>query len=209
MTRALGLVLAAVGALVGALCLVLAADLARVESELAADDTRFHARPAAAGYWDTDTLLPSKLATTVAGLDDDLAHRRAVQAFWRSGPRRPVEERKRLVAQRALAQQLLTELEGFAPTPERRSQIANLRGVLALVATADEGDRRALAVAAADNFARAILRDPGNEDAKFNLEVALKNSGNTVGSGEGTGGSGSRKGTEFGGSAVSGAGAGY
>ena len=81
--------------------------------------------------------------------------------------------------------------------------------MLALVATDDEGDRRTLAVAAAENFSRAILRDPANEDAKFNLEVALKNVDESVGGGEGDGGGGGRKGTEFGGSAVSGAGAGY
>ena len=77
MTRVAGLVVAAVAAAAGALCLLLAADLARVERELAADDTRFYARPAAAGYWDTETLLPSSLAVRLAGLDDDLAHRRA------------------------------------------------------------------------------------------------------------------------------------
>jgi hypothetical protein len=120
-----------------------------------------------------------------------------------------VEEREQYVAERARAQQLLTAAEPHAPTPERRAQIANLRGVLALVGTSEDGNRRKLAQAAADNFSRAVQRDPTYEDAKFNLEVMLKNADQTTGSGEGSGGSGGRKGTKTGGAAASSAGSGY
>jgi hypothetical protein len=193
----------------GAASLLLAADVGRVEQRLAADDARFEATPLGAGYWTPEERLPRRLARRVLGVEDDLEHRRAVQAFWRSGPRLPVEERELYVAERARAQQLLTAAEPRAPTPERRAQIATLRGVLALVGTSEDGNRRKLAQAAADNFSRAVQRDPTYEDAKFNLEVMLKHADQTTGSGEGSGGSGGRKGTKVGGAAASGAGAGY
>lgn len=188
---------------------MLAVDVARLERALAADDARFAARPLAGGYWQDEGRLPFGVARRLLGLEDDLAHRRAVEAFWRSQPRRPLDERALFVEERTRAQRLLTELEGRAPTPERAGQIALLRGVLALVAAPEEGDRRALVVAAADNFRRAVVADPRLDDAKFNLEAILRNSQNTIGSGEGTGGGGGRKGTEFGGAAVSRTGEGY
>ena len=209
--RALALLASLLGLAAGAGCLALAADVERVERRLAADDARFRVAPVAQVYWrDGDELVPRGLARRLLAVEDDLLHRRAVQAFWRSGPRLPLEERDRLVAERAQAQQLLTQAEPRAATPRARAELANLRGALALAATSADGNKRTLSQAAADNFSRAVQRDPTYEDAKFNLEVMLKNADQTTGGGVGTGSSGSgRKGTEFGGSAVSGAGAGY
>ena len=207
--RAPALLASAAGLAAGVAAVLLALDVARVEERLAVDDARFRANPVGTGYWTSDELLPGGLARRVLGIADDVEHRRAVQAFWLAGPRLPLEERDRLVAERAHAQRLLTRAESAAPTPERRAQLANLRGVLALVSTSEDGNRRTLAQAAADNFSRAVQRDPGNEDAKFNLEVMLNNADQTTGSGAGTGSGGGRKGTQFGGAAASNAGSGY
>ena len=207
--RLVGLFAALAGLAAGVLLLLLAADVARIEQRVAADDARFRTRPADPLYWRLEERVPFELARRLLGVEDDLAHRRAVQAFWRSGPTALLEERERLIPQRTLAQQLLTEVEGRAPTPERRAELANLRGILALVATSEEGNRRTLVQAAADGFARAVRRDPRHEDAKFNLEVLLKNAENVTGSGTGGGGGGGRKGTQTGGAAASGAGSGY
>ena len=56
----------------------------------------------------------------------------------------------------------------------RRSAAANLLGVLALsLAAIDDSLRATLLTNAAADFQRAIGFDPGNDDAKYNLELAL------------------------------------
>jgi hypothetical protein len=209
MSRALGLVVAGCGFAAGVLALLLAADVGRVERALAADDARFVSRPLAGGYCEDPGRVPFGAGERLLGLGDDLAHRRAVEAFWVSGPRRPLAERKRRIAQRARAQELLGQLETSAPTPEREGQIALLRGVLALVAAPAEGNRRALVLAAADSFRRAIVADPQLDDAKFGLEALLRNTANAQGPGTGEGAGGTRKGGEPGGANLSRPGEGY
>ena len=208
-SRALGFVVAACGFAGGVLALLLAADVGRVERSLAANDARFVSRPLAGGYWDDPGRVPFGAAERLLGLGDDLAHRRAVEAFWVSGPRRPLAQRKRRIAERAHAQRLLAELETSAPTPEREGQIALLRGVLTLVAVPAEGNRRALILAAAESFRRAIVADPGADDAKFALEAILRTTSNSQGPGSGEGTGGTRKGGEPGGANLSRPGEGY
>jgi hypothetical protein len=209
MMRALGLVAALCALVAGVLALALAVDVGRLEQAVAVDDARFVARPLAGGYWPEDGRVPFGAAVRLLGLRDDVAHRRAVQAFWISGPRRPLAQRKRRVAERARAQRLLAALEAGAKTPEREGQVALLRGVLALVAAPAEGDRRSLVLAAADSFRRAIVADPGLDDAKFGLEAILRNTSNAAGPGQGEGTGGTRKGGEPSGANVDRAGEGY
>jgi hypothetical protein len=207
--RALALAVAACGFAAGVLALLLAADVGRVEGALAADDARFVSRPLAGGYWEDPGRVPFGAAERLLGLGDDIAHRRAVEAFWISGPRRPLAQRKRRIVERARAQELLGTLETTAPTPEREGQIAHLRGVLALVAAPAEGNRRALILAAADSFRRAIVADPQLDDAKFALEALLRTTSNSQGPGSGEGTGGTRKGGEPGGANLSRPGEGY
>jgi hypothetical protein len=207
--RALALAVAVFGFAAGVLALLLAADVGRVERALAADDARFVSRPLAGGYWEDPGRVPLGAAERLLGLGDDLAHRRAVEAFWISGPRRPLAQRKRRIAERARAQELLGALETTAPTPEREGQIALLRGVLALVAAPAEGNRRALILAAADSFRRAIVADARLDDAKFGLEALLRTTSNSQGPGSGEGTGGTRKGGEPGGANLSRPGEGY
>lgn len=209
MRRALGLTVAVCGLAAGVAALMLAADVGRVERALAADDARFVSRPLAGGYWEDPGRVPFGAAERLLGLGDDLAHRRAVEAFWVSGPRRPLAERRRRIAQRAHAQELLGRLETSAPTPEREGQIALLRGVLTLVAAPAEGNRRTLIIAAADSFRRAIVADPRLDDAKFGLEAILRTTSNSQGPGSGEGTGGTRKGGEPGGANLSRPGEGY
>lgn len=210
MRRVLGLAGAAVLLGAGVLALALAADAGRIERALAADDARFEARPLASGYWRERGRVPFGAGERLLGLRDDLDHRRAVEAFWRSGPRRPLPQRRHLVAERTYAQRLLSELEPSAPTAARRGQIALLRGVLALVAVPSEGNRQALLLAAADSFRRAIVADPARDDAKFSLEAILRNTNNTQGPGQDSEGSGgTRKGGEQTGASLSRPGEGY
>jgi hypothetical protein len=60
--------------------------------------------------------------------------------------------------------------------PQRRSQAANLLGVIALgLATTDEpGQRLRFLLFASRSFRGALTLDHGNEDAKYNLELTLR-----------------------------------
>ena len=208
-SRALGLAAAVCCLGAGVVALLLASDVGRLERSLAADDARFVLRPLAGGYWEEEGRVPFGAAERLLGVGDDRAHRRAVEAFWISEPELPLARRKRKVAERALAQRLLAQLEATAPTREREGQIVFLRGILTLVAVPAEGNRRALLLAAAESFRRAIVVDPRLDDAKFALEVILRNTSNSAGPGSGEGTGGTRKGGEPGGANLSRPGEGY
>ena len=58
---------------------------------------------------------------------------------------------------------------------ERRSRLLNLLGVVTMSRYAvDPGDRSDTIRAAIDAFTNAIKTDPDNADAKFNLEIVLR-----------------------------------
>ncbi|MDQ3067460.1 MAG: hypothetical protein M3R12_09975, partial [Actinomycetota bacterium] len=89
------------------------------------------------------------------------------------------------------------------------SQVANLLGVLALLTPPDQAERPQVVRAAGSAYRRAIVLDPANDDAKFNLESILRLVGDQRNRGQGGGGSAGQDGTEFGGAAVSRRGSGY
>ena len=86
MKRYLPAALVVSGFLAGLLLLLLALDVARVERSLAADDARFLSQPRIAGYWEDDGVLPFGAGDGLSGVEDDVAHRRAVQRFWLGRP---------------------------------------------------------------------------------------------------------------------------
>jgi hypothetical protein len=81
--------------------------------------------------------------------------------------------------------------------------------VLALLTPPDQGERKQVVRASSGSFRRAIVLDPGNDDAKFNLESLLRLVADDRSRGQGGGGSAGQEGTEFGGAAVSRRGSGY
>ena len=59
--------------------------------------------------------------------------------------------------------------------PQRRARLLNLLGVLGMDRyTADPANRAIIIRAAVDTFQSAIATDPENADAKFNLELVLR-----------------------------------
>lgn len=195
------------GFLAGVLLLLLALDVSRAERALAGDDARFLAQPRIGGYWEDGGVLPLSLGRRVAGVQDDVEHRRAVQRFWLGRPRDGLTPSPRRLAERAKAQALLTESE-----PDDRvgaSQTATLLGVLALLTPPDQAERPQVVRAAGAAFRRAIVLDPSNDDAKFNLESILRLVADDRNRGQGGGGSAGQEGTEFGGAALSRRGSGY
>ena len=161
-----------------AIALVLfAVDVLRVSGSVEGDDVRFQARPTLqAGLFDDPGLLPGAAAARAVGLEDDLRYRRAVWLYARANPSNttvylsPAQE-----ALRASLEPKLIDASRAETDPNRRSRLLNLLGVVAMSRYAvDPGDRSNTVRAAIDSFTNAIKTDPDNADAKFNLEIVLR-----------------------------------
>jgi hypothetical protein len=205
--RYLPAALVASGAVLGLLLLLLGLDIARADRTIEGDDARFLTQPRIQGYWEDEGIVPFAAGRRVLGGEDDVRHRRAVQRFWLGRPGTGLTPTPARLAQRARAQAELSNSER-AGGPGA-SQTATLLGVLALLTPPDQAERTQVVRAAANAFRRAILLDPGNDDAKFNLESLMRLVADERNRGQGGGGSAGQEGTEFGGAAVSGRGSGY
>lgn len=207
MRRYLPAVLVTSGFVAGLLLLLLALDVSRVDGSLAADDARFPSQPRVEGYWDDEGVLPFGAGRWVLGASDDVAHRRAVQRFWRGRPADATTPTPARLAERAQAQAALAAVEGEGGPGA--AEIANLLGVLALLTPPDQAERTQVVRAAGTAFRRAIVMDPTTDDAKFNLETMLRLEADLRRRGQGGGGSAGQQGTDYGGAAVSRRGTGY
>ena len=175
MRRAAGLALAALALALGAGLALLGRDIERWRDVVATDDLRLGAAPAASDLWRANGVVPFAAARKVLALDDDLAYRDAVALFTLSRPREPVGADARLAALRAAAQMELREVAELDPDPTRRSQAANLVGVLAIAEPRQDASQRVTFLqGGVASFQIAVNLDPGNDDAKFNLELALR-----------------------------------
>lgn len=158
---------------VGAALVVLASDVARWQDALRSSDARYRNRPAAE-LWAPATVAPRGLTKAVLGLGGDVDYRFAVRALRLSRPETPGISDPAVVVERNEATARLTDIVKNGNDAERRSLAANLLGVLSYSdAIADYTNRSRLVAAAAGRFRQAIAIDPGNEDAKHNLELAL------------------------------------
>jgi hypothetical protein len=165
------LLLAAAGALV-----VLARDVHAWETRLAQDDVAFRYAPGRPGLWQAEERFPRSTARRLLGIEDDLAFRSAVRLFRIGRPRQLAYENPTLTAIRGKAQVELIEVGRVDPDPGRRSQAANLVGVLSLGVEGRESPqaRQAFLESGVANFQTAIQLDDSNERAKYNLELALR-----------------------------------
>ena len=190
---------------VAILLALLAADVIRSQQALEQGDARFAGAAGTKGMWDADTVLPGSASRALLGLDDDLDFRAAVQRFRLSQPRQPVTRFAQL-AVRSGAERVLATAGREEDDPIKGSALTNLRGALALeearVGTiAGPALRRAAA-----QFRRAMELDPANDDARFNLELALRLLSNTASS---SAGSGERAATPASGAGAASSGGGY
>jgi len=191
--------------ILSALLAILAADVRRSQEALERGDARFGAVAGRDGMWAADTLLPSGVSGGLLGIGDDVEFRTAVQRFRLSRPRQPVTQFSQLTG-RSGAERVLARVGRGGLDDRRLAAAANLRGALALeearLETAGPPLRRAVG-----HFRRAVELDPANDDAKFNLELALRLlSGSGGGSG---GGGGARTATPASGAGAASAGSGY
>ena len=177
MRRIVALPLAALAAVVATLLLLLAVDVNRWHAQTAADDATFRAFPLAQHVWEQSTILPTATARTVLGADDDMAYRDGVRAFFLARPRaRGALQVPELEAQRGQAQIELTQKFRSERDRRRKSHVGTLLGALALAVSPNQDvEQRVTTLEAAVAYLQEAVRlDPANEDAKFNLESALR-----------------------------------
>jgi hypothetical protein len=127
--------------------------------------------------WLHSTILPASFVRSTAGATDDMRYRDGVRAFYLARPRaRGLFHRQEIEASRGEAQIVLAELFRHEKHPLRRAHIGTLLGALALaVAQQQDVEQRVTTLEAAIAYLQETVRlDPSNEDAKFNLESALR-----------------------------------
>jgi hypothetical protein len=177
--RHLPLLVAAVALALAAFFVVLAFDVAAWRASMRDGDAGFSpSAPVESGVWEPDGAIAAGVSRRLLALGDDLSFRRGVRLFFRSRP----ESDARTLADSVFATRavvVLRDVQRSESQPKsRRSQAANLVGVLALVDAF--GDREAAASllrTSVRSFREAIALDPGNDAAHANLELALKLSG--------------------------------
>jgi hypothetical protein len=163
-----------------AACLVLAtfaalaaSDVGEWQSELRRGDVEAvsadrHASPA----WSVAELAPFGLARDLLGVDDDLAFRRGVALFRRAHTGILSFEvglegsALRVQAEAQLARAIRSDHDG-----ERAADAENLLGVLVVVDSTLPGGTSTPIERAIFQFQDAIHLDPGNDEAKKNLEL--------------------------------------
>ena len=179
---------AAVVALVAAAAVLvaLAADVLRWDRTMRDGDVAYAAHAAAS--WQPNTLLPAGLTRTALGLEDDVEFRGAVDQFWKSEPRAPLQVFTDVTRRTAAERRLVRRMEA-EERPDRRSVLATLRGAFLLEEARNSPVQRHVFLRRAiEQFQRAATLDPGNADAVYDLELALKllreTGGGTAGGGD-------------------------
>ena len=171
--------LRAAAVLAGLAALVLVAvalDVLRASDELESDDVSFEAAPRRqASLWDDLGVLPRHPGAYLLGVDDDVAYRRTLAIWVRVPPGTDIfgPEQENL---RGRLQSQLSERSAADSNAKRRSHLLNLLGALALERrSSDPNESENVLRKTIDNFRSAIELDPTNQDAKVNLELALRN----------------------------------
>jgi hypothetical protein len=163
---------------VAVVLVVFAVDVLRTPAWISNDDARFAAAPLrASGLWNEPGVIATRARLRTLGIEDDLSFRRTLALFARLQPGKAdqVIDPEQENAWARLQFQLTT---GSRENPDvhRRSELQNLTGVLLLARFlyASPDERSALLTNAVGSFRTAVELDPGNEDAKLNLELALR-----------------------------------
>ena len=200
---ALGLVLLAAAAAAA----LLALDVHRWQTRMAADDVRYSLTPTAGDLWQASPVIPWNAVRQLLGLRDDLAYREALRTFWRGRPHLPAYGQPRLIAYRGEAQLRLTEVADRDRNRARASEAENLLGVLAFVnAARDDALRASFLANGVASFQNAIALDPSNENAKYNLELELSRLADETVAGQAQRGGGEKGGNSGAGAAQTGSG---
>jgi hypothetical protein len=176
---------AALALLVALAVVFVAEDVRRWPGRIEAADVRYLSGSTTED-WQPSDRLPLRLGDDLLEVDDDLAFRRALVFFRRQHPATeettrsadgratPSQSTSEQIQLQSSLEQTLIDVENRETDPSRRSQAANLLGVLYFDMAQAAGPAgevfldRTLAA-----WRRAIILDPANVDAKVNLELFL------------------------------------
>jgi hypothetical protein len=163
-TRLVGAVVAIVAS---ALLALMAADVRAWTDHFAAGDRQLKRNAGPLPARKIDSAFPVATVGRILEVDDDVHLRRGIWFFKQGRAAQDREESARAFALSA------GELNRIAAAPSRReaSQAQNLIGLIAYYSSSTIGFDRNDSVAA---FTRAIRLDPGNANAKYNLELVLR-----------------------------------
>ena len=177
--RELLLVVAAAAFLLAGFLVLVAIDVDRWRTAIAADDVRYRVS-SPEELWRPDTLAPFDAGGTLLEVDDDVAFRRALTSLRASSLDDPTVSDPNLAVHRTEAAERLESIVVHDRDPLRRSRAANLLGVLGMVVfnSGPSGgtlapDRSELLLNAISSFEQAIAINPENDEAKYNLQVIL------------------------------------
>ena len=161
-------------ALAGGLLLA-ALDVARWERAFESGDVRYRAAPRAADLWKPGQTVPFGAAKVLLGVDDDVDFRVALQTLRLAGIAEAQSSDPRLALRRSEARALIAAIAEGDADSWRRSRAMTLLGVISFAsALSDAQDQDALQRDALARFRGAIALEPDNDEAKANLEVALR-----------------------------------
>jgi hypothetical protein len=160
--------------LVAVVVTLLATDLLDWKGRIDAGDTRFASGSLATNLWQPRQLVPFGVARSFLGLQDDVTYREAIRAFVVGRPREQPYGNTDLLGARGHARELLEPIVDAPGDRGRRAEAANLIGVLGFANTAIDPDQAySYLTESVRWFRRAIALDAANDDAKYNLELAL------------------------------------
>lgn len=175
----IALVAAIVAVPVSVALALFAVDVLRTPGWMSSDDAHFSSAPlrGSEGLWNESGVLGTRARLRALGIDDDLDYRRTVARFKRLQPGTadqvidPAQENRW-----AKLQFDLTAGSRENPSARRRSELQNLMGVvlLARFLYASPDERNNMLTNAIGAFRTAVELDPANDDAKLNLELALR-----------------------------------
>jgi hypothetical protein len=152
---------------------LLAVDAHAWSSRFAADDLRYRHDASEPGLWHVHDLSPFGLDRSVLGIADDITYRRALRDFRLARATELLGGRQEMTNRVAA----LIDLTGAVQSrldPVRRSQLENLLGVLGFgLSSQDIGQRTTFFNNGISALRAAIVLDPANNNAFFNLDYAL------------------------------------
>jgi hypothetical protein len=158
------------------LLILLAVDVGSWNTAFARDDVRFKFAPTRSDLWKPREIVPFHAAKRLLSIDDDLFYRDTLRRFYLARPHANKWAATNIDELRSEATVALASYIRDGKDQRRRSQAANLLGILGLglAATDDPGQRLRFLLFASRSFRGALTMDDANEDAKFNLELTLR-----------------------------------
>jgi hypothetical protein len=173
----------ALGAL-AVLCFVLALglgllslDVHRSRAAIATGDVDYRISPETKGLWTASTIVPFDLAVDLLGTEDDVELRRAVRSvrLARLSDLSVSVSDPEVALIRNDAQARLDAIVAGTGDAKQKSRAAGLLGAMGLARLVSETqDRVALLGSTVANLQLAIALDASNDEAKYNLELALQ-----------------------------------